>query len=93
MAASGFYADDERESRSRAERGMVRAVRVSHTVDAARIEGSLRRVRSLVDEALLGREKRLRDARDRRIYGSVGGALLLGIAWFMALWRRKVRGR
>ena len=93
MAASGFYADDERESLSRAERELVRAVPLSHTVDAARIEGSLRRVRSLVDEALLGREKRLRDARDRRIYGSVGGALLLGIAWFMALWRRKVRGR
>lgn len=91
MAAAGFYADDERESLMRAERELVRAVPLSHTADAARVEGSLRRVRSLVDEALLGRAKRLREARDRRIYGSVAGALLLGIAWFMAIWRRKVR--
>jgi hypothetical protein len=91
MAAAGFYADDEREALTRAERELVRTVPLSHTADAARVEGSLRRVRSLIDEALLGREKRLREARDRRIYGSVGGALLLGIAWFMALWRRKVR--
>jgi len=91
MAAAGFYADDERESLARAERELVRAVPLSHTVDLARIEGSLRRVRSLVDEALLGRAKRFREARDRRIFGSLAGALLLGISWFMAIWRRKVR--
>ncbi len=91
MAAAGFYAEDEREALTRAERELVRAVPLSHATDPARIEGSLRRVRSLVDEALLGREKRLRESRDRRIYGSVAGALLLGLAWFMALWRRKVR--
>jgi len=91
MAAEGFYADDERESLARAERELVRAVPLSHAVDLARIEGSLRRVQSLVDEALLGREKRLREARDRRIFGTLAGGLLMGIAWFMALWRRKVR--
>ncbi len=91
MAAEGFYADDERESLARARRELVRAVPLSHAVDLARIQGSLRRVRSLVDEALLGREKRLREARDRRIFGSLAGALLLGVAWFMAIWRRKER--
>jgi hypothetical protein len=91
MAAEGFYADDERESLARAERELVRAVPLSHTVDLARIQGSLRRVQSLVDEALIGREKRLREARDRRIFGSLAGGLLMGIAWFMAIWRRKVR--
>ncbi len=93
MAAEGFYADDERAALARAERELVRAVPLSHAVDVARIEGSLRRVRSLVDEALLGRAKRLREARDRRIFGSLAGGLLLGIAWFMALWRRKERGQ
>ena len=91
MAASGFYAEEERESLTRAERELVSAVPLSHSTDLAQIEGSLRRVRSLVDEALLGRDKRLRESRDRRIYGSVAGALLLGLSWFMALWRRRVR--
>ena len=91
MAASGFYAEEERESLTQAERELVSAVPLSHATDLAQIEGSLRRVRSLVDEALLGRDKRLRESRDRRIYGSVAGALLLGLSWFMALWRQKVR--
>jgi hypothetical protein len=45
---------------------------------------------SLVDEALLGRDARLREARDRRIFGTLAGVFLLVIAGFMGLWRRKV---
>jgi len=90
MEADGFYVDDERDSLAKAQRELVRAVPLSHSVDIARLESALRRVRSLVDEALIGRDGRLREARDRRIYGSLAGLLLLGIAGFMALWRRKV---
>jgi hypothetical protein len=93
MAAAGFYADDERDSLARARRELVRAVPLTHAVDLPQIEASLRRVGSLVDEALLGRETKLREARDRRIYGTVTAFVLLGIAWFMALWRQRLRAR
>jgi predicted CXXCH cytochrome family protein len=93
LAAAGFYADEERETLDRARVALERAVPLSHAVDLPRIDASLRRVESLIDEALLGREKKLRWARDRRIYGTLAGIILLGMSWFLALRRRRVRRR
>jgi hypothetical protein len=87
-AADGFHVDDERESLDKARRGLVRAVPLAHTVDRARVEAELRRVRSFVQEALTGCDGVVREQRDRRIFGSVAGAVLLGIAGVLALRRR-----
>jgi len=84
----GFHVDDERESLDKARRGLVRAVPLAHTVDRARVEAELRHVRSFVQEALTGCDGHVREQRDRRIFGSVAGAVLLGIAGVLALRRR-----
>jgi len=88
VEAGGFHVDDERESLDKARRGLVRAVPLAHTVDRARVEAELRRVRSFVQEALTGCDGVVREQRDRRIFGSVAGAVLLGIAGVLALRRR-----
>jgi hypothetical protein len=48
-------------------------------------------VHSLVAEALAGCDGIVREERDRRIFGSVGGAVLLGIAGVLALRGRIAR--
>ena len=87
----GFHVDDEREALDRARRELVRVVPLTHTVDRAQVDVVLHRVHSLVAEALEGCEGIVREERDRRIFGSVGGVVLLGIAGVLGLRRRIAR--
>jgi hypothetical protein len=57
-------------------------------VDLVRVEAELRRARSFVQEALTECDAVVREQRDRRIFGSVAGVVLLGIAGVLALRRR-----
>ena len=91
MEAEGFHVDDERESLERARRELVRTVPLAHTVDRTRVEGELRRIHSLVEQAIAGCDGIVREERDRRIFGSVAGAVLLGIAGVLGLRRRMAR--
>jgi len=88
VEGDGFHVDDQRESLEKARRGLVRAVPLAHTVDRARVEAELRHVRSNVQEALGGCEAVVVQQRDRRIFGTVAGLVLLGIAGVLALRRR-----
>ena len=91
VEAEGFHVDDERESLERARRELVRTVPLAHTVDRTRVEGELRRIHSLVEQAIAGCDGIVREERDRRIFGSVAGAVLLGIAGVLGLRRRMAR--
>jgi predicted CXXCH cytochrome family protein len=88
VEAEGFHVDDEREAIDKARRGLVRTVPLAHTVDLARVEAELRRVRSFAKEALTGCDGIVRRQRDRRIFGGVAGVVLLGVAGVLALRRR-----
>ena len=88
IEGQGFHVDDERDSLDKARRGIVHVLPLAHTVDRARVEAELRHVRSFVQEALTGCDDVERQQRDRRIFGSVAGALLLGVAGVLALKRR-----
>ncbi len=91
IESAGFHVDDEREALLRARRELVRTVPLAHTVDAKRVDGALRLVHSLAGEALAGCEEKVRLERDRRIFGSVAGFVLLGVAGVLGLRRRIAR--
>jgi hypothetical protein len=91
LAAQGFRVAAERESLERARIELARALPLAHTVDVARIDGALRHVRSLVRVALDGCDGKVRESRDRRIYGSAAGGLLLLASTFLVLRGRRVR--
>jgi predicted CXXCH cytochrome family protein len=91
IEADGFHVDYEREALDRARRELVRVVPLAHTADRPRVEGALRRVGSLAGEAVAGCEAKVREERDRRIFGSVAGAVLLGVAGVLGLRRRAAR--
>ncbi len=88
-AATGYYVDDERETLDRARRALTRTVPLTHTLDLHRVEAELGRVQSLVDESLSGYEGKMREARDRRIFGTGAAVVLFGISGLLALRRRR----
>lgn len=90
LESEGFHVGDERETLDRAARELVRIVPLTHTVDVPRVDGALRRVRSLIDEALEGCGKKIRESRDRRIFGTAAGVLLLLAAGCLILIRRRM---
>jgi len=89
VAAQGFHVEAERETLERARRELLLTVPLTHTANLVRVEGALRRARSLVDEALGNAETRIRQSRDRRIFGSAAGVVLLVCAAILLL--RRVR--
>jgi hypothetical protein len=89
VARLGFFVDDERASLEEARRELVRAVPLTHTADPVRVEAALRRARSFVAEALAGADGKVRERRDRRILGTFGAVVLLGLSGFLALRRRR----
>jgi hypothetical protein len=91
VEAQGFHVDDEREALSRARQAMVLALPLTHTADRAIVEGDLRRARSFVEQATVGCDAMVVEERDRRIFGSVAGVVLLGIAGVLVLRRRIAR--
>lgn len=91
VAGRGFFVDDEREALAQARREVIRTIPLTHTADLARFEGALRRARSFVDEASKGCDDKVRQFRDRKIYGSFAALALLGVAGFFALRRRRVK--
>ena len=92
LQSDGFHVDDERDALDRARREVVRTVPLTHTVDTHRVQAALRRAKSLVDEALVGCDKKTREVRDRRIFGSAAAFVLLVAAGFLML-RRGRAGR
>lgn len=88
VEADGFHVDEVRESLDKARRGLVRALPLAHTVDRVRVEAEIRHARSNVQAALAGCEGLLRQARDRRIFGTSAGVVLLVVAAVLALRRR-----
>jgi hypothetical protein len=92
IESDGFHVDDEREALARARRELVRTMPLAHTVDRKRVDGALRRVHSLAGEALAGCDEKVREERDRRIFGSVAGFVLLGVAGVLGL-RRRIAGK
>jgi predicted CXXCH cytochrome family protein len=91
VESQGFHVDDERESLDQARRALIRALPLTHTANRALVEGELRRTHSLVEQATFGCDAIVREERDRRIFGSVAGAVLLGIAGVLGLRRRIAR--
>jgi hypothetical protein len=89
VARAGFFVDDEREALEQARREIVHAVPLTHSLDLPRVESSLRRARSFVDEALSRADAKEREERDRRILGTFGAVVLFGVAGFLALRRRR----
>lgn len=91
LSADGFHVADERAALGRARRELAAAVPLTHAVDVPRVEGALRHVRSLVHEALAGCDGKVREARDRRIFGSAAGLVLLVASAFLVLRGRGAR--
>ncbi len=89
VARGGYFVDDERESLEQARRELVRAVPLAHTTDRQRVEATLRRAASFVQEAIGRTDAKVRESRDRRILGAFGAVVLFGIAGFLALRRRR----
>jgi predicted CXXCH cytochrome family protein len=91
VEAQGYHVGNEREALERARRALVRTLPLTHTADRALVESELLRARSLVEQATIGCDALVRESRDRRIFGSVAGAVLLGIAGVLGLRRRSAR--
>lgn len=89
LAEAGHYVDLERDALDRGRRELVKAVPLTHSGSADRVDGILRNVHSLVSEGLAGCDAKIREDRDRRIFGTGTAAVLLGIAGFLTLRRRK----
>lgn len=90
VASGGYFVDDERESLEQARRELVSAVPLSHSMDLQRVEAALRRTHAFVNEARERTDMKLRESRDRRILGSFTAFVLLGVAGFLALRRRRI---
>jgi len=91
VESDGFRAEDERAALQRAEKDLARIVPLTHAADRKRVETLLLSIRSRVQEARTGCDARVREERDRRIFGTVAGVVLLGIAGVLALRGRGAR--
>lgn len=91
VESEGFRVDDERAALERARNDLRRVVPLTHTVDRKRVESMLLSIRSRVQQARTGCEAKVREERDRRIFGTVAGVVLLGVAGVLALRGRSAR--
>ncbi|MCE9638100.1 MAG: cytochrome c3 family protein [Planctomycetes bacterium] len=92
VAAAGYFVDEEREFLARARRGLVAAVPLTHACNASQVDSALSRVHSLAQYATEGCQKKVRQDRDRRIFGSAAGGVLLLVSAFLSL-RRRMKGK
>lgn len=91
VAALGFHVEDERQALARAKGDLARVVPLTHTVDGKRVDAVLRSVRSRVQNVRAGCDAKVVEERDRRIFGSALGVVLLGVAGVLGLRRRIAR--
>jgi len=91
VEAKGFHVDAERDALDRARRALIAALPLTHTANRSLVERELRIAHSFVAQAEFGCDGMVRQERDRRIFGSVAGVVLLGIAGVLALRRRIAR--
>jgi mono/diheme cytochrome c family protein len=92
VSDAGFFVDDERSALAKARRALVASIPLTHSCDTVPVDAPLRRARSLANEALEGCAKRIRESRDRRIFGSAAAVLLFGVSSFLSL-RRRTKGK